>query len=344
MANNGILLVVQALISLLNITQLIVELPRRDKRKTMTLGSGNIVTDLTTWLNLYLQEVANKNLSDRTMTIYRGILESFVEYARQYQGEAEISDINRLFLNGYLADRENQSKSFSASSKKLYVTVLKTFFTFVTENNSNNHDFEKMFRKMKIKIETKEKPSLSEDEITKILNFLEKEKKAPRNRLTNYRNVLLCKTFLYSGLRVSELLPLRICDYKYDEENNVYAILVVGKGSKERYTYVPAEMVSDELEVLREEKGESWHVCETRNGTILNRSNLWTIMTGMFRRAGVDQRGLHILRHTFSRRLVNKDVNLVTISHLLGHSSVAITAKFYAKTNEANKRAAVRAV
>jgi len=308
----------------------------------MTLGSGNIVVDLTKWLELYLQEVTNKKLSDRTVIIYRGILESFIEYARQYQGEAGIEDINRLFLNGYLADRENQSKNFSASSKKLYVTVLKTFFTFVTENNSNNHDFEKMFRKMRIKVEQKEKPSLSEDEICRTLNFLEKEKCGPRNRLINYRNVLLCKTFLYSGLRVGELLPLRICDYKYDEEANIYSILVTGKGSKERYIYLPAEMVSDELEVLREEKGESWGVCTTRNGTIINRSNLWTIISGMFRRAGVDRRGLHILRHTFATRLVSADVNLVTISSLLGHSNISITAKFYAKTNEANKRAAVR--
>jgi len=309
----------------------------------MTLGTGNIVVDLTKWLKLYLKEVANKNLSDKTKDIYEGIIESFIEYARGYQGEAEMTDINRLFLNGYLADRENQSKSFSASTKKLYVTVLKTFFTFITENNADNHDYEKMFKKMRIKIDRKEKPSLSEDEIIKTLNSIEKEKNGPRNKLINIRNALLCKTFLYSGLRVSELLPLRISDYKYDEEDNVYAILVVGKGSKERFVYVPAEMIVDELEILRESKGSDWHVCETRNGTIINRSNLWTIITGMFHRAGVDKQGLHILRHTFARRLVNKNINLKTISELLGHAEVATTAQFYAQTNEANKRAAVRA-
>ncbi|MBW4057206.1 MAG: tyrosine-type recombinase/integrase [Proteobacteria bacterium] len=308
----------------------------------MTLGSGNIVVDLTKWLRAYLEEVSNKNLSTRTMEIYKGIIESFIEYARGYQGEAEISDINRLFINGYLADRENHAKKFSASSKKLYITVLKTFFTSITENNSDNHDYEKMFRKMRIKVETKEKPSLSEDEIIKTLNSIEKEKRGPRNRLINYRNALLCKTFLYGGIRVNELLPLRLSDYKYDEENNVYAILVLGKGDKERFTYVPAEMVSEELEVLREERGEGWNICMTRNDTIINRSNLWTIISGMFHRAGVDQRGLHILRHTFARRLVNSNVNLKTISELLGHADIAITAKFYARTNEANKRAAVR--
>lgn len=310
----------------------------------MTLSTGNIVADLVKWLNLYLQEVSNKNLSPRTMEIYKGVLEGFIEYSRGYQGEANIEDINRLFLNGYLADKENHSKKFGPSSKKLHITVLKTFFTFITENNDNNADYEKMFKKMKVKVDIKEKPSLSEDEIIKTLNSLEKEKKAPRNRLINYRNVLLCKVFLYGGLRVSELLPFRICDFKYDPDNNVYAMLIVGKGNKERFTYVPAEMITDELEVLREEKGEGWGICTTRNGTVINRSNLWTIISGMFRRAGVDQRGLHILRHTFARRLVNNNVNLKTISELLGHADVSITAKFYAKSNEVAKRMAVRSV
>jgi site-specific recombinase XerD len=103
-------------------------------------------------------------------------------------------------------------------------------------------------------------------------------------------------------------------------------------------------MITDELEVLREERGEGWNICMTRNGTIINRSNLWTIISGMFHRAGVDQKGLHILRHTFARRLVNSNINLKTISELLGHASIATTATFYARTNEANKRAAVRAV
>jgi integrase/recombinase XerD len=310
----------------------------------MTLSTGNIVVDLVKWLKLYLQEVSNKNLSQRTIEIYTGILEGFIEYSRGYQGEANIEDINRLFLNGYLSDRENISKKFSASSKKLHITVLKTFFTYITENNDNNADYEKMFKKMKIKVETKEKPSLSEDEIIKTLNYLEKLKKAPRNKIINHRNALLCKVYLYSGLRVHELLPYRIQDFKLDTEANVYAILVEGKGGKERFVYIPCEMIADELEVLREEKGEGWHVCSTRNNTIINRSNLWTIMTGMFARAGVDQRGLHILRHTFARRLVNSNTNLKTISELLGHADIAITAKFYAKTNEANKRAAVRTV
>jgi len=307
----------------------------------MTLQHGNIVTDLKRWIEAYLAEVRVKNLSDRTVEIYTRILEDFLEFARSYQGEADLVDINRLFLNAYLSEQSDIKKSFGSTTKKLHVTVLKTFFNFITENNDDNVDYGKMFKKLTIKTEIKEKPALSEQDAIKVLNYLEKEKTSYRNQLTNVRNALLIKTFLYSGLRTNELLPLRLSDYKIELDEKVYSILVRGKGDKERYVYVPSVLIKDELEVLRETNGEHWHVCSTKHSTIINRSNLWTIVSGIMQRAGVDQTGLHILRHSFARRLVNSNTNLKTISELLGHSDVATTAKYYARSNEGNKKAAV---
>ena len=307
----------------------------------MQLETGNIAVDLQRWIAAYMEEVKNKNLAVRTQEIYKGILDEFTEYSRQFQGEVGIEDINRIFLNGYLSDRSKNTTKFGSSTKKLHITVLKTFFLYITENNDSNADFEKMFKKIGIKIDDKVKPSLTENDIVKFLNFLEREKKAPRNRLINFRNSLLCKTMLYGGLRVHELMPFRIKDYVRDDENGVYTLLVKGKGGKERYVYIPFEMGEDEIETLTEAYGDNWHVCSTRNNTIINRSNLYQIVTGIYARAGVDEKGLHILRHTFARRLVNGNTNLETIRDLLGHSNIAITAKFYAKTNEANKMSAV---
>lgn len=308
---------------------------------TLKLETGNIALDLQRWIGAYMREVENKNLSERTLSIYSGILHEFVEYSRQFQGEVSLEDVNRIFLNGYLTERAKNSKSFGSSTKKLHVTVIKTLFLYITENNDSNVDYGKMFRKMSIKIEDKVKPSLTENDVMRFLNFIELEKKAPRNRLINFRNALLCKTMLYGGLRVHELMTFRLRDFVMDEEHGVYTLLVSGKGGKERFVYVPIAMVEDEIETLQEAFGADWLVCSTRNGTIINRTNLYQIVTGIFKRAGVDEKGLHILRHTFARRLVNDNTNLETIRDLLGHSNIAITAKFYARSNENNKRLAV---
>jgi len=310
----------------------------------MKLETGNIVKDLQRWMTAYLQELASRNLSSRTITIYTGILESFIEYSRQFQGEAEVSDINRIYINGYLAEMEKVSKKFSSSSKKLHITVLKAFFNYVTENNVDNVDFLKTFKKLTVKTEIKEKPGLTNDEVVRLLKYLEYEKKGPRNRIINFRNSLLIKTMLYGGLRAHELLELRLKNYVFNSEHEVYVLLVRGKGNKERYVYVPYSVAADEVETLSEEMGEGWFVCSTRDGGIINLTNLYQIVTGVYKRAGIEKKGLHILRHTMARRHVTAGTNLETIRDLLGHSNISITATFYAKTNEENKMAAVMRV
>jgi integrase/recombinase XerD len=307
----------------------------------MKLDSGNITDDLQRWVVAYMQEITNKNLSERTMDIYSGILDDFVEYSRQFQGELSIEDINRIFLNGYLAERGKTGRKFSSTTKKLHITVLKTFLLYITENNDSNHDFEKMFKKMNIKSESNEKPALNEDDIRRFLNYLDKIKSKRRNQNINIRNTLLCKIMLFGGLRATELMRLRLKDMVYDSEDDIYSLLIVGKGGKQRTVYIPRTLIEDEVDTLKEEHGEDWFICSTRNRTIVNRTNLYQIVTGIFERAGVDHTGLHILRHTFARRLVNNNTNLETIRDLLGHSNIAITAKFYAKTNEKNKKAAI---
>ncbi len=310
----------------------------------MKLEVDNLAKDLQRWMSTYMQEIANRNLAARTMSIYTGILNSFLEYARQYQGEVGLSDVNRIFLNGYLADMENISKKFSANSKKLHITVLKAFFTYITENNDQNADYTKMFKKMVIKVDIKEKPGLSSDEVARLLKYLEIEKKIPRNRFINYRNSLLIKTMLYGGLRAHELLDLQMKDFELNAEHEVYALLVRGKGGKERHVYVPYSIVAEEIDTLTEAKGRDWSVCSTRTGRLINLTNMYQIVTGIYKRGGIEKKGLHILRHTMARRHVSAGTNLETIRDLLGHSNISITATFYAKTNEENKMAAVMKV
>lgn len=306
----------------------------------MELQSGSILRDLQRWVASYMQEVTNKNLADRTIIIYSSVLEAFVEYARQFQGEIDLADINRIFLNGYLAEMDT-AKKVSASTKKLHITVLKAFFGYITENNDSNSDFTNMFKKMIVKTEIKEKVGLTNDEVTKLLKYLEYQKKTPRNKLISYRNSLLIKTMLYGGLRAHELLELRIKDFVLNPEYEVYVLLVKGKGGKERYVYVPYSTAADEVETLAAAKGNSWLICSTRSAGLINLTNLYQIVSATYKRASIDKTGLHILRHTMARRHVTAGTNLETIRDLLGHSSISITSSYYAKTNEANKMVAV---
>ncbi|MDQ5921392.1 MAG: integrase/recombinase XerD, partial [Pseudomonadota bacterium] len=68
---------------------------------------------------------------------------------------------------------------------------------------------------------------------------------------------------------------------------------------------------------------------------------LFTVVRNILHKSGIKKSGLHIFRHTFARSLVDKEVNLSTIKDLLGHSSISVTAQFYAKSNENAKRNAL---
>jgi site-specific recombinase XerD len=58
------------------------------------------------------------------------------------------------------------------------------------------------------------------------------------------------------------------------------------------------------------------------------------------RKAKIDKKGVHILRHTFAKTLVSKNINLSTIKDLLGHENIA-TTMIYAKSDESNKIGAI---
>jgi len=65
------------------------------------------------------------------------------------------------------------------------------------------------------------------------------------------------------------------------------------------------------------------------------------MITNKMKKAKINKSGVHILRHTFARDLGSKNINLATISELLGHADITLTARTYAKSDEASK---VRAV
>jgi site-specific recombinase XerD len=73
----------------------------------------------------------------------------------------------------------------------------------------------------------------------------------------------------------------------------------------------------------------------------MSRIGLYNMISNKMKKARIYKSGVHILRHTFARNLVSKNINLSTISELLGHADITLTARTYAKSDEASKIRAV---
>jgi integrase/recombinase XerD len=142
------------------------------------------------------------------------------------------------------------------------------------------------------------------------------------------RNHAIIETLYGSGLRVSELIGLRISRLHLDEEY----ILVEGKGSKERL--VPLSPVANDL--IREymeqridgpiKLGNSDILFLNRRGAAMTRVMVFYIIRDLAAAAGITKHvSPHTLRHSFATHLLEGGANLRAIQEMLGHESIATT-------------------
>lgn len=177
--------------------------------------------------------------------------------------------------------------------------------------------------------------ALSENEVEKLLFYLEDSTKVSQ------RNKLIAYLLLYTGVRVSELVNIKLADI----DSLTATLTVRGKGGKVR----EISLRQDVLQLIKQfqlgERRKS-RFCESKYLLVSQRANK------MHRDAVRDWLAIisgelgmklhpHLFRHTFATRLLRKGVDLTTVSKLTGHSTVNMTAKFYIQTTREEKQNAV---
>lgn len=151
------------------------------------------------------------------------------------------------------------------------------------------------------------------------------------NKITDYRNSLIIKIFLFCGLREQEMINLQISDFKEDDEET-YAIYLIGKGNKEREVFIKKSLINFELNELIEK--EYKFICETSSGKQMDGSQIYRMLKSIYNKLNI-KANVHDLRHTFAKSLSYKNVDITVIKELLGHSSIQTTAIY---TNPSRKR------
>lgn len=142
------------------------------------------------------------------------------------------------------------------------------------------------------------------------------------------RNRAIIETMYSCGLRVSELVGLRMSDVFLDEEY----IVVKGKGSKQRMVPISRSAVSEILRYLelRKEltvKKEAEDILFlNRRGGQMSRVMIFYIIKDLCARCGIQKNvSPHTLRHSFATHLLEGGANLRAIQQMLGHESITTT-------------------
>lgn len=155
----------------------------------------------------------------------------------------------------------------------------------------------------------------------KILNKNEIRKLIKRS---TPRTSLIIETLNLTGLRISELLSIRLKSCFIEGE--FVFIRIIGKNRKERRIFIPISLFKQ----IEEEFRGKIFLFETSNGRMITRNYAWKEIN----RKGMEILGKkihpHTFRHTFATRTILKDgKDIKAVSQYLGHASTSITADMY---------------
>lgn len=272
----------------------------------------------------YLASLKIVSNSVATYDKYAFVLADFGEYVKAHDGEQ--AEVEPLLVVGWRNELK-ANRGLENNSIRHYLTLVHSFFKWAIEHKMfaeqpvNRRDFPKK--------EAVEYDLLTEQEIEKILSGA-----TPKNSQidTCMRNRALVILVLTSGVRVSELIDLRVEDLDFDKH-----IVTVkhGKGDKKRAVTFPtiAEQVINEY--LSERYGANGapkhaflfeHADESGDLHQYTRQNITRLVKSyVYRLTGHKNIGTHDLRHSYASYLLTHGVPIQEIQALLGHENYSTT-------------------
>jgi integrase/recombinase XerD len=258
-----------------------------------------------------------KGLSKNTKESYQFDLTKFAEYLQKYN--TLFTDVNLKILTEYfniLAEL-----GLASTTRSRYISSIRTFYKYLQSINKVKNNFAENLDLPKLSRDLPD--TLSVDDIIKIIDSIDEDYKL------GLRDKSMIEMLYSCGLRVSELINLKVKDIYFEEQY----VRVMGKGSKERivpYGDKAAHIIEKYLSILRprlfkpEKSGN--YMFLNNNGMKLSRMGLWKIIKKCSKviEKEIDVHP-HLFRHSFATHLIEGGADLRIVQELLGHSDISTT-------------------
>lgn len=277
------------------------------------------------YINNYLEYLrVVRKYSDKTILSY---YDDLVEYQEFLQNNfINILDIDDKVVKDYLKYLYSRNITKTSISRKL--SSIRGLYNYLANEDIITNNY---FSKISNPKREKHLPKfLKNEEIDKILSVCE------NNTPLEERDTLVLELLYATGLRVSELVNIKISDINKSDKS----IKVLGKGSKERivlynnHTKVALDKyLSDGYHSLNK-KNNGYLILNNRGDKISDRY-IRDIINKYVKKAGLDIKiSPHTLRHTFATDMLEEGSDLMTVKELLGHESLNTTSIYTHITNE----------
>lgn len=269
-------------------------------------------TDFQNYLRL------QRGLSQNTVVSYGLDIEKLIGYLEKYNITEPPDTIQVDTLRQFVYE---VSKELNARSQARLISALKSFFKFMISEKGREDFPMSLIDSPKIGVKLPDTLSLKEiDAMLASIDLSTDE---------GHRNKAIIETLYGCGLRVSELVSLRLSDLFFEED----FIRVMGKGSKQRL--VPIESytqkqinnyINNQRKQLKIAKGHEDYVFLNRRGKQLTRAMIFTIVRQVAENIGLQKTiSPHTFRHSFATHLLENGANLRAIQMMLGHENITTT-------------------
>ena len=260
-----------------------------------------------------------KGLSVNTVSAYRRDLQKFEAFVQKRK--LTLERVSRDDLVDFLASLYRQKLESRTVARHL--VTLRNFFRFaqmqefVPADPSANLESPKIRRSLPgyLRLEEVERLLTQPDSSTPL----------------GLRDRAMLEVFYSTGLRVSELIGLRVADL----DTKVGCVRCIGKGDKERIVPVGRKALYVVEKYLRDARpfllgkgrtGGSATLFLNRRGGPLSRVGVWKILSAHGRRAGLRVALTpHMLRHSFATHLLERGADLRSVQLMLGHADISTT-------------------
>jgi len=263
----------------------------------------------------YLQ--IERSLSSNSVDGYIRDINKLAAYSSKL-GISELK-INRKNLTDFLGTlKEN---NISSRSQARAISSIKSFYKYLIIENYTKNDPTELIESPKIGFKLPD--TLSIEEINLLISAID---------LTNKhgeRNRAILETLYSCGLRVSELISLRLSNIQFKEGY----VKVIGKGNKERLAPIGGQAIKylriyiDEVRNhLQIKKGNEDFVFLNNRGCRLSRVMIFIIIKNLKEKIGLKKKiSPHTFRHSFATHLIEGGADLRAVQEMLGHESITTT-------------------
>lgn len=265
------------------------------------------------WLQL------EKSLSDNSVEAYLRDLEKLSSWLLGAGIKKNPEEVTLSDLQGFV--KWLVEMGMSTTSQARIISGIKSFYRYCMVERITDADPSTLLEAPKLKRQLPD--ILSFEEIEAIIGQIDLSK--PEGG----RNKAILETLYSCGLRVSELVNLRISQLYLD----VGFVRVIGKGDKERLVPIGQtaqkyiRIYKDQIRVHQQPKpGHEDILFLNHRGTALSRVMIFLLIKGLVKKAGINKTvSPHSFRHSFATHLIEGGADLRAVQEMLGHESITTT-------------------